>query len=534
MKSLRIKAFAGIVAVCSIVTMSCATIGAEVIIRNSEGYDYAVNTEENRQKIDRPEWVSGNGFAKLKEENEKNGIYLFMGQSIPEWNSLIKEQKNYWTEGDAVNEALRKAMEETARFISTEIKFDYDERIKAAIQRGGTEQNGVTVAELKQYQDDEVSILEFQANSSSTFEGLNAMRKFTETLERTIIEQKTQRKITATRCWIVYSITQEEVSKARQRIEEARQKRLDDDMRRKSLENREAEKFVELSGQYDEIIVDLGDPDISVNQTLFGEKYNVLLFINASLRTLSTLETRNDDTGENYRYLRGKIAGDILTYNPNDRQRKLIQDLRSQLREKDARLDELRNRMGNSPSSQEYKLSTTIIVISYPQKPYETEVPAANIFAANDMVTNLDYISFTNANGINSTARAENGLYAPATLVTRNDAARYCNWLSQLYGLKPCYDESGGRIRAYNNKNNGYRLPEEHEIIAMLGSESNIINEAEFTEKGIWSSTGFSQEYAAYKLSGGTGSVANRLGKQSFANERSDAAIGFRVVRNAQ
>ena len=534
MKSLSLKYFCGIAAV---FMMNCATIGTEVITRNSNGYDYNIQTEENRLKIDKPEWVSSDGWKNWKEENERNGTYLyFMGSSIPEWNYLIKEGKNYWTEEDAANQALRDAMRQITDFISVEIRNDYQERISELSKQGGTEQNGVSVAKLKQYQAEEESLLEFRANSSATFEGLRSELQFTETLERTIIENKVQRKITATRCWIIFSVSKEDIGNARKRIEDDRQKLLDEKTRRESQENMDEEAFISLSREYENVITDLDAPDISANETLFGEKYNYLVFISTRLRTLATLETRNDAAGERYRNLRQKIGRDIRTYNPNDRQSKLIQDLRIQIRDRDARLDELRNERINEiiVGKQGYSLQTQTIIISFPQKPYETEISEADIFAANDMVSNLDYISFTNINGINNFAKAENGLYAPVISVSWNDAARYCNWLSKIYGLTPCYDESRGRITAYNNRNNGYRLPEEHEITAMLNSESAIVNEAEFIEKGIWSSTGFPQEHRAYKLSGGTGAVVDRLGRQSFSGAISDAEIGFRVVRNAK
>jgi hypothetical protein len=209
----------------------------------------------------------------------------------------------------------------------------------------------------------------------------------------------------------------------------------------------------------------------------------------------------------------------------------------------DARLDELRREMRNQQDSesaqiitgkQEYNLQTQTIIISFPQRPYETGVPSINLLGANDMVSNRDYIAFTNVNGINNLSRAEYGLEVPVTTVTWNDAARYCNWLSRLYGLEPCYRESGGRITGYDRTKKGYRLPEEDEIIAMLQSEAGIINENEFTEIGIWSSSGFPQEHRAYRLSERTGEVIDRIMIQSFNSPVSDSEIGFRVVRNAR
>jgi len=519
--------------------MSCATSGTERMLRNSNGYDHTNQTEENKLKIDGPDWASQGGFSKWKEKNEETGTYLyFLGSSVPIFNDLIKEGKNYWTLNDATNEAWREGMGQISNYVYLEIQNSYQDRISELSKQGGTEQNGVTVADLKQYQAEEEVLLKFQSNSSTTFEGMRPDRQYTETWERTFIENKAQRIITATKCWIIFAISKEEISKARQRISDERQKRFDEKMRWESLENREEQAFLLMSRQYNNVINDLNDPDISTNEDdkLFSERYNALLHISARLRTLTTLETRNDATGESYRNLMQVIGNDIREYNPNDRQNKLIQDLRTQIRDRDIRLDELRDKRVNEiiAGRQGYNLQSQTIIISFPQKPNETNVSDVNIFAANDMVSNIDYISFTNANGVNNIARAEEGLYTPVISVSWTDAARYCNWLSKIHGYTPCYGESRGRITAYNSKNNGYRLPEEHEIIAMLNSKSDIIDEAEFTNKGIWCSTGFPQDYLAYTLSGGTGAAEGRLGKQSFTGTTPDAGIGFRVVRNAK
>jgi hypothetical protein len=498
MKNLLFVAVYGIVAV---LMMSCVTVETEETIRNSEGYNYTIQTEENRQKKNPPDWVSSKGWRNWLEKEKKGEYMYFLGRSSPAWNELIKEEKNFWTDADAANQALRDAMRQITDFIQVEIKNEYEERIREASKQGGVDQNGKTVKELKQYQAEEESLLKFNAGSHSTFEGLKEELYFSETLERTMLVNRAQKKITLTRCWIIYSISKEDIAEARKKL-------------RESKEEREEKAFKSLSRQYDNVIIDLENPDISTNMTLFGEKYQKLLIINARLKALDTLETRNDTTGENYRDLLRKIGVDIRTYNPTDMQGKTIEGLRIQLAIEKARTG--------------YNLQTQTIFISFPLKPAGTEVSEANIFAANDMVSNIDYISFTNINGVNNLYRAEKGLYTPVISISWNDAARYCNWLSRIHGLTPCYDESGGRITKYNHKNNGYRLPEEHEITAMLNSESEIINKEELSRIAIWSSTGFPQEYRAYILSGGA------VGRQPITGGTSDAGIGFRVVRNAQ
>ncbi|MGI9229680.1 MAG: PEGA domain-containing protein [Gammaproteobacteria bacterium] len=51
----------------------------------------------------------------------------------------------------------------------------------------------------------------------------------------------------------------------------------------------------------------------------------------------------------------------------------------------------------------------------------------------------------------------------PATRVTWQDAAKYCNWLSDKDSLAPFYKEENGRITGINPAAEGYRLPTEAE-----------------------------------------------------------------------
>jgi hypothetical protein len=173
----------------------------------------------------------------------------------------------------------------------------------------------------------------------------------------------------------------------------------------------------------------------------------------------------------------------------------------AELRDSNARLTAQLARSGNlqnpdvkdTPANsdngrrQEYHIQSQTILMSFPSRPNETTISMAGIFAANEMVSNLDYISFATMNGMNAFSRSDHGLELPVTSVTWNEAVKYCNWLSKLYGYKPCYSELNGQITGYDKTKNGYRLPERAEIIAMLQTRLEIF-EADIIELGILSS----------------------------------------------
>ncbi|MGB5177428.1 MAG: SUMF1/EgtB/PvdO family nonheme iron enzyme, partial [Gammaproteobacteria bacterium] len=79
-------------------------------------------------------------------------------------------------------------------------------------------------------------------------------------------------------------------------------------------------------------------------------------------------------------------------------------------------------------------------------------------------VTNAGYRRFKSSH---DSASAEgvslNADTLPVVNVSWDDAARYCNWLSEQQGLPPAYHESGGKMLAVSPVNTGYRLPTEAE-----------------------------------------------------------------------
>jgi len=507
----------------------CAATGTPRVISNSKGYDYKIQTPENLEKKIQPDWVSSyENFEKIRTEAKKSGKELFLGKSILEWSKWTKDGTDYWSEEQATTKAWSDAMNQVSSHVSTQITSQYDEKVNS-IQKGEEKtKDGLTKAELKEQYNQEIISWESSSRSSAALGGVREILKYTQTEEQTIIEKKTQRTITASQCWIIYEITEDEIKEARVNA-----------IKYENLVNWEKETFEALQKQYGVIIngdgnnIGLKDIDISIDEATYLVRYDSLLFVNARLRTLITLETLTDKVGDNYRDVLQKTTEDIRAYNPSTRQSKVIQDLRNQIDKKDAEIARIKDDILKEMRDNRQGVSVQTNFIAFPQKPYEVGIQTVNIFAANDMVTNLDYISFCSLNGRNSYSKAEQGLYSPVTSVSWDDAARYCNWLSKLYGLKPCYDESNNRISAYNNGNNGYRLPEEHEISAMLDSGNKIIDTEQMSQIGIWGSAGFPQG-SAYILASGSGQAVDRLLKQSLSSASSDAAIGFRIVRNAE
>jgi formylglycine-generating enzyme required for sulfatase activity len=87
-------------------------------------------------------------------------------------------------------------------------------------------------------------------------------------------------------------------------------------------------------------------------------------------------------------------------------------------------------------------------------------------YLASHEVTNAQYRLFDNKHQSGSAEGVSLGTgNLPVVKVSWNDAARYCNWLSEQDKLSPAYIEQDGHIRLSATVNTGYRLPFEAEWV---------------------------------------------------------------------
>ena len=85
-------------------------------------------------------------------------------------------------------------------------------------------------------------------------------------------------------------------------------------------------------------------------------------------------------------------------------------------------------------------------------------------YLAENEVTNAEFREFkaTHQSGTADGASLNND-NQPVVNISWDDAARYCNWLSQKDGLPNAYREQGGYMVVVNPMTKGYRLPSEAE-----------------------------------------------------------------------
>jgi len=79
-------------------------------------------------------------------------------------------------------------------------------------------------------------------------------------------------------------------------------------------------------------------------------------------------------------------------------------------------------------------------------------------------VTNLEYRRFREEHGSGSVeGNSLNRDTQPVVMVSWDEAALYCNWLSEQEGLPPFYRVESGKVVGFDGNSHGYRLPTEAE-----------------------------------------------------------------------
>jgi formylglycine-generating enzyme required for sulfatase activity len=94
---------------------------------------------------------------------------------------------------------------------------------------------------------------------------------------------------------------------------------------------------------------------------------------------------------------------------------------------------------------------------------HEVEITRPFYLAVRE-VTNKEFREFRSEHRSGSVGRHNLEIdHHPVVDITWNDAAKYCNWLSERAGLPPVYVERGGSMIARNPIPQGFRLPTEAE-----------------------------------------------------------------------
>jgi hypothetical protein len=541
-----------------ILLAGCSTA---TVMRNTNTYDINVVRENQREQqvqrkqqiaqeqqtklTNRPNWYTNDRIgikeSWLKAEDPNRRYRYFIGASTP--SNKEKRRAGVWTRDQAVAAAEQDAMRRAALFIDNPENdlpplLDENERpvrVNFSRQPESRTFRGFVNPETGTGLDRVSRNTSFLDPNFGTYEETRDQRV------RRRFWHIRKRNVSVDHVLMLFRITEQDLVVVRDRtvnrggMEVAARQKADDSIRLAGIK-RETAILNTLVAERESFTPDEERQlrgvqiDASTQSAMTTRPYDRLLSINGSLKNLTDLQGRDADdaawlqrnTDENVAFIRNarnqyaefqnRITREIRDYNPAERQRALARDHEGLMREV-----EILRRVERQ--------SQTVIILTMPSMPVEVRVANVNIQAATHMVSNVDFISFAaNHRGINSLSRAENGLHAPVTSVSWNDAALYCNWLSGMHGLAPVYTvDDRGRVIGYDRSRNGFRLPESQEIAAMRQrGDMNV------SGLSIWASSGgpFDSNRRAYSLLTGVG--------VTYERDAPDRNVGFRVIRNAQ
>ena len=472
-----------------------------------------------------PAWVENfdawDKDRKAKGERGGTAVYYTVGFSEKRPNNLPegtdKGGKKRWSKEEARNEARQMASDDVAAIIDSRITSTLQvKQFEKSLQEKG-KASGISEQEIIMYG---------KTETDATVENLRFEEYYFKVLGT---GEKGNRPAVANQCWVLAYIPEKDIETARVKKEKERQRILDsfnlaEEVRKKENERmlkdeREKEEkiFNKAKGDFKTVKAELDSLYNSMNDRAYRKQYDKLIDIRAELRSLDlTKRGYGNIKEEEYLKFVDEVQAEIDRHSFVTRNDDVERRLQILVETQENQLARQENRLRRLERSQN--------VLSSNFRPTETKVASINIFVANTMVSNFEFMSFKN------TSVANRVLKDPVVSISWNDAALYCNWLSRLYGYSPVYTEAKGGITGEDKTKNGFRLPDHNEIIAML--EAKSIDEDDF-EIGIWASGGTTADRKAYTLSKGSGTARERLMPQSFNSSKGDKGIGFRMVRNS-
>jgi hypothetical protein len=459
-------------------------------------------------KPEPPEWVTGN-TENWEDEGKENTYYV--GRSIPSY----KDHPGGWTRDNAYSAAMEQVQSSLAARIGTEVKSTVE--YKARDRQGKLE---------------EEQKMDLFARSAAFFQGLVVVEEYWEKYE--VINKGRDKsqpgRADYFRSYLKMRIPNEEIKKAMERIND-----------QSVLEQEEERFFQARKKEHAEILKKLNQIDLSNSDQVkeYNGLFNTMLSINASLRQLTILR-RNAEKSEEIDELINAIADDIREYDPLDRLRQMNRYLTEQIRRTDSELRAAK--AANDASSKTMnQLKTDLMreienLRNTGQGTVNTYIANSNYFfpatgpgmvrtgtggsVSKDFIKNKDMAGFLAAGGAEGVTEFSKNPNNPAVNVSFLDAARFCNWLSSIYGYDECYVFTGDDTVSYRNAN-GYRLPDSPELDGAY--KGNLLNTHDLIE---WSNSQDNKAHGVKWQNGRLNTPAAAMGiKETHSN------IGFRVAR---